>query len=408
MNFENEEKMGPEVVEDVVAEPASDVDPSTIIASWDELDIPITLLRGIYGMGFEKPSPIQQKAIKPMLSGRDLIAQAQSGTGKTGTFSIGAMATVDLKDTNALQVLILSPTRELATQTTDVIEKMGILMKGLVVQTMIGGNIIEEDMRKLKATPPQIISGCPGRVFDMVRRKHINFNKLKLFILDEADEMLSKGFGEQVKSIFQFFERDVQIALFSATLPEGITEITDMFMKSPNRISVKREQLTLEGISQYFVATTGDNEKYEVIKDIYGGLALNQTIIYCNSVKRVQDLYDAMIKDGFPVCCIHSEMDKGERAASFNSFKSGEHRVLISTDVTSRGIDIQTVSAVINFDITKDVQTYLHRIGRSGRWGRKGVAINFITRRDGPKLQEIEEHYHTQISELPGDYASLL
>ena len=378
-------------------------DTSYEINSFDELDIDSDILRGIYAYGFEKPSPIQKKAIKPIIAGRDIIAQAQSGTGKTATFSIGALSMVDLNENNT-QVLVLSPTRELTTQTAKVMSSIGSMMDGLRVQTLFGGSSVEEHSSFLKKTSPHIICGCPGRVYDMIRRDNITTKKIKLIILDEADEMLSSGFKEQVYNIFQYFNNDVQIALFSATLSEQITPIINKLMRNPVRITMKAEMLTLEGISQFFVAVEDDRQKYLILKDTFSAISVSQCIIYCNSVKRVADLFEAMSEDGFPVCCIHSNMDTKERDKAFNDFKSGSCRVLISSNVTSRGIDIQQVSTVINFDIPKDIHTYLHRIGRSGRWGRKGVGINFITRRDVIKLKEIEEYYACQINEMPSNF----
>jgi len=378
-------------------------DTSYEINSFDELDIDSDILRGIYAYGFEKPSPIQKKAIKPIIAGRDIIAQAQSGTGKTATFSIGALSMVDLKENNT-QVLVLSPTRELTTQTAKVMSSIGSMMDGLRVQTLFGGSSVEEHSSFLKKSSPHIICGCPGRVYDMIRRDNITTKKIKFIILDEADEMLSSGFKEQVYNIFQYFNNDVQIALFSATLSEQITPIINKLMRNPVRITMKAEMLTLEGISQFFVAVEDDRQKYLILKDTFSAISVSQCIIYCNSVKRVADLFEAMSEDGFPVCCIHSSMDTKERDRAFTEFKSGSCRVLISSNVTSRGIDIQQVSTVINFDIPKDIHTYLHRIGRSGRWGRKGVGINFITRRDVSKLKEIEEYYACQINEMPSNF----
>jgi translation initiation factor 4A len=378
-------------------------DTSYEINSFDELDIDSDILRGIYAYGFEKPSPIQKKAIKPIIAGRDIIAQAQSGTGKTATFSIGALSMVDLKENNT-QVLVLSPTRELTTQTAKVMSSIGSMMDGLRVQTLFGGSSVEEHSSFLKKSSPHIICGCPGRVYDMIRRDNITTKKIKLIILDEADEMLSSGFKEQVYNIFQYFNNDVQIALFSATLSEQITPIINKLMRNPVRITMKAEMLTLEGISQFYVAVDDDRQKYLILKDTFSAISVSQCIIYCNSVKRVADLFEAMSEDGFPVCCIHSNMDTKERDKAFTDFKSGSCRVLISSNVTSRGIDIQQVSTVINFDIPKDIHTYLHRIGRSGRWGRKGVGINFITRRDVSKLKEIEEYYACQINEMPSNF----
>ena len=377
-------------------------DSSLEIRSWDEIDMDNNILRGIYSHGFEKPSPIQQKAIKPIILKKDIIAQAQSGTGKTAAFTIGALSIIDLND-KSTQVLILSPTRELSVQTSSVIKSIGSLMVGLNVQTFYGGSAVDDSNDFLRKNVPHIICGCPGRVCDMLRRNKITNKNIKLIILDEADEMLSSGFKEQVYNIFQYLNGDVQVALFSATLPNQIFPIIKKIMRNPVKICVKAEQLTLEGISQYYIAIDDDREKYATLKDIFSYITLSQCIIYCNSVKRVADLYEAMCEDGFPVCCIHSNMDKAARDAAFIEFRNGKSRVLISSNVTARGIDIQQVSTVINFDIPKDIHTYLHRIGRSGRWGRKGVGINFLTRRDVGKLKEIETYYACEIKEMPAN-----
>ena len=387
------------------------IDSSHEINSWDELEIHTDILRGIFAYGFEKPSPIQQKAILPIINGKDIIAQAQSGTGKTAAFAIGALAILNMEINNT-QILVLSPTRELTIQTGLVMSTMGSMMvnskkEPLRVQTLFGGSSIEESSGFSSKNTPHIICGCPGRVTDMLRRDRISCKNIKLVILDEADEMLSSGFKEQVYNIFQYFNSDIQVALFSATLPHSVYPITDKIMRNPIKISVKTEMLTLEGIGQFYVAVDDDRQKYATLKHLFSFLSVSQCIIYCNSVKRVADLYDAMCEDEFPVCCIHSNMEKSAREFAFNEFRSGKSRVMISSNVTARGIDIQQVSIVINFDLPKCVHTYLHRIGRSGRWGRKGVGINFITRRDTGKMQEIEGHYSTQIRELPADLGFL-
>ncbi len=375
----------------------------TEIDSWEELNVRQELLRGIYAYGFEVPSPIQRKAILHLINKKDIIAQAQSGTGKTGCFTIGILQQIDLS-IQSPQALVLAPTRELAQQTKTVIDAIGKLFKNLRTQLLVGGTSTEEDSRRLLNSPPHVVIGCPGRVHDMLRRKKFKTNDLAMIVLDEADEMLSSGFKEQVYNIFQFLKKDIQVGLFSATMPDSLNTLTDKFMRTPIRVLVKSEQLTLEGISQHFIALENDDQKYETLKDLYGVLALSQCIIYCNSVKRVQDLYEAMVEDSFPVCHLHSSMTKEERDKSFKEFSSGNTRVLISSNVTARGIDIQQVSTVINFDIPKCVHTYLHRIGRSGRWGRKGTGINFVTRRDTRHMREIEQHYHTTITELPANF----
>ena len=378
------------------------LDPSFKINSWDELEINSKLLRGIYAYGFESPSPIQQQAIKPLIMGKDIVVQAQSGTGKTATFTVGALANLNISD-NSTQVLVLSPTKELTIQTAKVFESLGSMMEDLRVQTLYGGSIFIEGNNFSNKKTPHVICGCPGRVFDMIKRKHLRTRNLKMLVIDEADEMLNQGFKEQIYDIYRYLPHDIQVALVSATLPESINTIIDKIMRDPIRVSVKREMLTLEGISQHYIAIDDDRQKYATLKDLYGVISMSQSIIYCNSVKRVQDLYEAMKDDGFSVCRIHSNMDKNERSESFNEFKNGVSRVLISSNVTARGIDIQQVSIVVNFDLPKCVNTYLHRIGRSGRWGRKGVGINLITRRDVMKLKEIEQHYSTQISEMPAN-----
>lgn len=384
-----------------------EIDSSFNFTAWNELDIDTSLLRGIYGYGFEKPSSIQQRAIKPLIMRRDIVIQAHSGTGKTATFAIGSLANIDLT-LNDTQVLVLSPTKELTIQTSKVFTGLGSMMNGLRIKTLYGGANFEEGNAFSNKETPHIICGCPGKVFDMMRRSRISCKNIKLVILDEADEVLSSGFKDQVYNIFQYFNSNIQVALVSATLPDGINSIIDKIMRNPVRISVKREMLTLEGITQHYIAVEDDRQKYATLKDLYGLISISSSIIYCNSVKRVQDLYEAMKEDDFSVCRIHSGMERGEREKSFDDFRVGRTRVLISSNVTARGIDIQQVSIVVNFDIPKCVNTYLHRIGRSGRWGRKGVGINLITRRDVAKLNEIEEYYQTQITEMPANLDFLI
>lgn len=371
------------------------------IENWDELNIDKDILRGIYAFGFEKPSPIQKQAIWPMILKRDVIAQAQSGTGKTGCFTVGTLAVIDpTKDT--VQALLLSPTRELALQTKSVIDSIGCFVKNFRSQLLVGGTSTDTAIHEHN---PQVVVGCPGRVYDMLRRKKLNPLCLRLIILDEADEILSSGFKEQIYNIFQFMPSDIQVGLFSATMPPEMHSISEKFIRDPIRILVKSDALTLEGISQYYVGVENDSQKFDCLKDVYGSFSMTQCIIYCNSVRRVQDLYEAMRADNYPVGQIHSSMDKGERLEGYNNFKKGTTRVLISSDVTSRGIDIQQVSTVINFDLPNCEHTYLHRVGRSGRWGRKGIAINLVNRRDVRKLKEIEAHYSTTVSEMPSNWA---
>ena len=374
----------------------------TTFEKWDDdnVNLKISLLRGIYAYGYENPSPIQQQAIITMQQGKDLIAQAQSGTGKTGAFTIGTLQYMD-ETLQKPQVIVLSPTRELAHQTYSVYNALGKMMK-IKACLMTGGVSINDNIKDL-SSDPQIMVCCPGRLNDMLRRNIMDTTNIKSLVLDEADEMLSVGFKEQIYQIFQHLPQNICVSLFSATLPSELHELTNKFMRDPIKILVKSDMLTLEGIAQYYIALENDSDKFNTIKDLFGWISSSQAIIYCNSLKRVSDLYNAMVSDNFPVCCIHSGMDKQERDETFQNFKNGKHRVCISSNVTARGIDIQQVSTVINFDIPKCVHTYLHRIGRSGRWGRKGTAINFVTKYDIHLMKGIEEVYQTTINELPQD-----
>lgn len=378
-----------------------------VISNWDDFDLDDDILRGIYSYGFEKPSQIQQTAILPILEKKDVIAQAPSGTGKTGAFTISSLQRVDLSS-DTTQVLILAPTHELVKQIHNVICSIGDVMKGLRVKLLVGGTSVSEDSHELRNNVPHVIVGSVGRVSDMIRRRNIQTKNIKLFVLDEADEMLSGGFINNIRDMFITFGEDIQTAIFSATMPKEIIELTDRFMKTPTRITMEAEKLNLEGIQQFFVALSNDHDKYATLMDLFSKLTINQTIVYANSVNRVIDLYDAMKKDGCAVCCIHSNMTTQERQQSLQAFRAGEYRVLISSNVTARGIDVQQVSFVINFDIPRCVHNYLHRIGRSGRWGRKGMAINFITREDVSIMKNIERHYKSTINELPATFENII
>lgn len=382
------------------------------IESWDDLNLHVqqneivngintNLLRGIFNYGFEAPSNIQKTAIPAILKGKDVIAQAQSGCGKTGAFTISSLQTVDISK-NETQVLIIAPTHELVNQIAMVTENIGSNLDGLIIKTLVGGTSIKQDTEDLKRRTPHIIIGSAGRIYDMIQRKRINVYTVKLFVLDEADEMLARGFKDQIYKIFQYFNENVQVALFSATVPDEMLTIANKFMRDPVKITVEKERLTLACIEQYFVALQNDDAKFDMLKKLFDSLTVNQCIIYANSVDRVIELYNSMMRDGFSVCCIHSSMKKEEREKAFFEFRTGVYRVLISSNVTARGIDVQQVSTVINFDIPGCVHNYLHRIGRSGRWGRKGLAINFITRRDIAMIKRIESHYAFEMKELGG------
>lgn len=373
------------------------------VKRWDELNLSEGLLRSIYSYGFESPSEIQQKAILPIIENHDVIAQAQSGTGKTGAFTVATLSKIDVS-INQTQAVILAPTHELAIQISNVSRKLSQFIEGIQIRTLLGGTSVQEEMAELREKQPHVVIGCTGRVFDMMKRGALSCRSVKICVLDEADEMLSHGFKDQVYKIFQMLPSDVQVALFSATMPEQVTRISDKFMRNPVRIMMKPEELNLEGIKQYFIALHNDQEKYEVLKELFQNLTISQTIIYVNNVNRVIELCNSMKEEGFPVCCIHSNMSKDERRTVLDEFRVGSYRVMISSNITARGIDVQQVNTVINFDIPRSVDTYLHRVGRGGRWGRKGLAINFITKRDIPNMKAIEKHYRMTVEEFPDNF----
>merc|ERR1712066_492812 len=250
-----------------------------------------------------------------------------------------------------------------------------------------------------------LVVGTPGRVFDMIGKRHLRIDDLLTFVLDEADEMLSRGFKDQIYDIFRTLPPEVQVCLFSATMPPEILDLTTKFMRNAVRILVKTDELTLEGIRQFYVDITKEEWKLDCLCDLYETLTISQAIIYCNMRRKVDFLADQLMKRDFTVSTMHADLDQNQRDLVMREFRSGSSRVLISTDLLARGIDVQQVSLVINYDLPKDMENYLHRIGRSGRFGRKGVAINFTTSRDVRTLKDIERHYCTQIDELPADIA---
>mmetsp|Transcript_4156 Transcript_4156/g.12136 ORF Transcript_4156/g.12136 Transcript_4156/m.12136 type:complete len:392 (-) Transcript_4156:56-1231(-) len=376
-----------------------------VFESFDDYDLDENLLRGIYSYGFEKPSAIQQRGIKPILDGRDTIGQAQSGTGKTATFTIGCLQRIDYNH-RACQALILAPTRELAQQIQKVALALGDYQQ-VKCHACIGGTSVREDIDKLREGQ-HLVVGTPGRVFDMVGKRHLRVDDLLTFVLDEADEMLSRGFKDQIYDIFKTLPPNIQVCLFSATMPPEILDLTTKFMREAVRILVKKDELTLEGIRQFYVAIEKEEWKLDTLCDLYETLTITQAIIYCNTRRKVDFLADQLSKRDFTISTMHAELDQKERDLVMREFRSGSSRVLISTDLLARGIDVQQVSLVINYDLPGNMENYLHRIGRSGRFGRKGVAINFVTNNDVRTMKDLERFYHTQIEEMPNDIADLI
>ncbi|SAM85945.1 probable TIF2-translation initiation factor eIF4A [Ustilago bromivora] len=377
----------------------------TVIDNFDNMELKDELLRGVYAYGFERPSAIQARAILPVIKGHDVIAQAQSGTGKTATFSIAILQRID-PSIQAVQALILAPTRELAQQIQKVVIALGDYMK-INCHACIGGTNVREDMAKLNEGA-QVVVGTPGRVYDMINRRAFKTDQLKMFCLDEADEMLSRGFKDQMYEVFQLLPQDTQCVLLSATMPHEVLEVTKKFMREPIRILVKRDELTLEGIKQFYVAVEKEEWKLETLCDLYETVTITQAVIFCNTRRKVDWLTDKLTAREFTVSAMHGDMEQGQREIIMREFRSGSSRVLITTDLLARGIDVQQVSLVINYDLPSNRENYIHRIGRGGRFGRKGVAINFVTSDDVRMLRDIEQFYSTQIDEMPLNVADLI
>jgi len=388
-------------------DPGGDIESNwdQIVDTFDDMNLREDLLRGIYAYGFEKPSAIQQRAIIPCIKGYDVIAQAQSGTGKTATFAISILELVDISKLNC-QALVLAPTRELAQQIQKVVIALGDYLDAQC-HACIGGTSVRSDIAKLEMGQ-HIVVGTPGRVHDMIQRKALDTRHIKMFVLDEADEMLSRGFKDQIYDVFRKLPSTIQVILLSATMPVDVLEVTKRFMREPVRILVKKEELTLEGIRQFYIQVEKEEWKLDTLCDLYETLTITQAVIFVNTRRKVDWLTEKMHSRDFTVSAMHGDMDQKDRDIIMREFRSGSSRVLITTDLLARGIDVQQVSLVINYDLPANRENYIHRIGRGGRFGRKGVAINFLTRDDERMLKDIEVFYNTQVEEMPMNVADLI
>lgn len=388
------------------------------IKTFDDLSkyIDLKLIRGVMSYGFETPSPIQQKAIKPLLGGYDVIAQAQSGTGKTATFCIGTLGSLDFTK-NEIQAVVLAHTLELAQQIQVVFEHIGKYLEvriGLAVRSIsVRDNIDQLQGRGGiskggdKCLIPHVVIGTPGRVLDMLNKGAINPGTVKMLVMDEADELLSDGFLNQIKDIIGMMNPNVQIGLFSATMEPSFFRITNNFMRNPMNILIEKEKITLDGIKQFYIDCEKNEYKFETLCDLYSIFSASQTLIYCNHYQNVELLTKKLQEQNFKVSYIHGNMTIQEREEAMRNFRNSITRVLISTDLLGRGIDVQQVSIVINYDTPLKIESYIHRIGRSGRHGRNGTAINFAVGNDLKRIKEIERYFNTEINPLPQDVKSV-
>lgn len=376
-----------------------------IYNSFEDMDLPDTLLRGVFGFGFEKPSEIQKRGIMPIKQGRDVLAQAQSGTGKTGTFTIGSLCRID-PSLAAVQVLVLVPTHELAEQICNVATKIGGYL-GVKAHYAVGGKPRRGDIQAIKSGCHFLV-GTPGRIYDLCYSGILDRSNIRVLIMDEADQMLEDRFQEQVMEILKLgFPDQTRVCLFSATMPPEIVKFTDGILHDPVRILIASSQVPLGGIKQYYVPLEHEEWKFDVLCDIYSQLQINQAIIYCNKRQRAEWLAMKMKEAKFTLECIHGEMNEESRKQRMEDFRTGKVRVLISTDLLARGIDVQQVSLVINFELPTDVSNYIHRIGRAGRYGRKGVTINLISENEARQKQELEQYWSTVMEMLPNNLAAI-
>ncbi len=354
------------------------------------------LLKGIYEKGFEKPSPIQEEAIPVILQGRNLIARAKNGTGKTGSFIIPCLEKCDTSKSH-IQVLILVPTRELALQTSAIVKEVG---KHLGVQCMVstGGTSLKDDIMRLYNVV-HVLVATPGRVLDLADKSVANLKQCSMVIMDEADKLLSPEFQPVLEQLLNHCADDRQICLFSATFPVTVKQFKEHHISNPYQINLM-EELTLKGITQFY-AYVAERQKVHCLNTLFAKLDVNQSIIFCNSVNRVDLLAKKITELGYSCFCIHAKMPQSARNRVFHEFRKGATRHLVSSDLFTRGIDIQSVNCVINFDFPAHAETYLHRIGRSGRFGHLGIAVNFITYDDRHNLFQIERELGTEIKPIP-------
>ncbi|CAH8621636.1 unnamed protein product [Heterobilharzia americana] len=376
-----------------------------------------SLLKGIYAYGFQRPSLIQQKTIKQIIDGRDVIAQAQSGTGKTATYSIGTLQNIRA-EVCQIQVLILAPTRELAVQIYHVISSLSDYLSIRCVACCGGRNNTMQMARELEKGV-HVVVGTPGRVLELLRQGNLRVGKLRSLVLDEADEMLNRGLRDQLEEIYRRLPSHIgldnkkslncQIIIVSATMPKEHLELFQNFTSNPIRVLVPRDELSLSGLHQFYIDVGSEEWKFEALSDLFSSVCVSQTVVFVNTRRKVEWLANQLNREGFTVASAHGDLDQVQRESVMKQFRSGECRILISSDMWARGIDVQTVGLVVNFDLPTNASEYLHRIGRSGRFGRTGLAVSFIADAEERKqLLEICNYYQIAIPPAPARLDKML
>lgn len=390
---------------DLQADPNS---PLYSVKSFEELGLSPELLKGLYAMKFQKPSKIQERALPLLLHNppRNMIAQSQSGTGKTAAFSLAMLTRVDPSKGDVTQAICLAPSRELARQTLEVIQEMGKFAK---ITTQL---IVPESFEKNKQINAQVVVGTPGTVLDLMRRKLIQLSQVKIFVLDEADNMLDKqGLGDQCIRVKKFLPKSTQLVLFSATFPDAVREYAKRVVPNANTLELQRNEVNVSAIKQLYMDCNDENHKYEVLCELYGLLTIGSSIIFVATKKTANQLYARLKQEGHQVSILHGDLQSQERDRLIDDFREGRSKVLITTNVLARGIDIPTVSMVVNYDLPTnqsgqaDPSTYVHRIGRTGRFGRKGVAISFVHDKKSYNVLSSIQHYFgdVEMTRIPTD-----
>lgn len=361
---------------------------------FQELNLSHEVQRALAEMGFEEATPIQSLAIPPILEGKDLLGQAQTGTGKTCAFGIPAIEGIGANSQGA-QALILCPTRELAVQVSEELKSVCKYKKGIRILAIYGGQPIERQIVALK-NKPQIIVGTPGRVMDHMRRHTLKLGGLKMLVLDEADEMLNMGFREDIDVILKDLPENRQTLLFSATIPEEIRELTNRYMVNPEHIATVHQELTIPTIEQYYLEVR-EGSKLELLCRLVDAKNIGLGLIFCNTKRRVDELTSSLQTRGYSAEALHGDMKQTERDRVMAKFRKGSIDLLVATDVAARGIDVNDIEAVFNYDLPTDEEYYVHRIGRTGRAGKKGVSYSFVFGREFYKLREIQKYTHSSI-----------
>ena len=377
------------------------------IKTFEQLEIKPDLLKGVYLYGFKNPSKIQIKGISAISTGKDCLLQSQSGTGKTGTYLLGVLNKIN-PEKKFCQILVMVPTRELADQVVKVCRNF-IKYTSINMASCIGGTSINNNINNLKKA--HIIIGTTGRIEHMIKLKHINLKKLECMVLDEADTMLSFGFKEKINDIMKYITSDIQKCLLSATVPKLVLDITKEMMENPIKVLLKKEDVTVKAIKQYYLDTEIEDYKFDILLDLYQLISTSQTIIFCNTIRKVNWIAENLREKNYPITIIHGKMSQQERNDTVEDFRTGKTRLLLTTDLLARGIDIPQVNLVINYDIPYNKETYIHRIGRSGRFGKVGVSITLVKFQDeiDKKLYDkLKYHYKMDINELPENISDYL